>query len=122
MSVTQFISRVERPYGANAFTENVPGPGSYNDLSAKPSLPGFAPFSGSSKRMNGSDSAKNIPAPGTYDLERSIVPPSSSTASAFKSKAKRFEDVPESAIVPGPGEEHSNRNILTEYKKYPVRI
>ena len=108
MSVTQFISRVERPYGVNAFMETVPGPGAYNESRmAKTSLPGFAPFSGSSKRglmAPDKENLKNIPAPGTYDLQQNIVPPSSSTASAFRSKAKRFEDVPESSLSPGPGE------------------
>ena len=35
----------------------------------------------------GSDVLKDVPAPGSYELEKSIVPPSSSTASAFRSKA-----------------------------------
>lgn len=106
MSVTQFISRVERPGRANAFSESVPGPGAYNDprLLGKPFLPSFAPFSGTSKRqIMVVDGVKNAPAPGSYELEQDIIPPSSSTASVFRSKARRFEEVPESSQGPGPG-------------------
>ena len=107
MSVTQFISKVERLYDVNMIADPVPGPGTYDDprISGKSSLPGFAAFSGSSKRyFAGSDVIKDIPAPGSYELEKSIVPPSSSTASVFRSKAKRFDDVPEFSAGLGPGE------------------
>jgi hypothetical protein len=106
MSVTQFISRVERPGRAIAHCEFVPGPGTYNDprLLGKPLLPGFAPFSATSKRLIAlADYANNVPAPGSYEIQQDILPPSSSTASAFRSKAKRFDEVPETSYGPGPG-------------------
>ena len=111
MSVTQFISRVDRPYDVNSTLNTAPGPGTYNDQRGftKAMLPGFAPFAVSSKRhFAGSDVMKDVPAPGSYELEKSIVPPSSSTASAFRSKAKRFEDVPEFSAGLGPGEWYVN--------------
>ena len=107
MSVTQFISRVDRPYDVNSALNTAPGPGTYDDHRGltKAMLPGFAPFAVSSKRyFAGSDVLKDVPAPGSYELEKSIVPPSSSTASAFRSKAKRFDDVPEFSAGLGPGE------------------
>jgi hypothetical protein len=114
MSVTQFISRVERPGRANAHSEFVPGPGTYNDprLLGKPLLPGFAPFSATSKRLvTIANSANNVPAPGSYELQQDILPPSSSTASAFRSKAKRFDEVPETSYGPGPGNQKERQTM-----------
>jgi hypothetical protein len=105
MSVTQFISRVERPGDSlDANIDSVPGPGSYNDSRQSSKLPGFVPFAGSSKRVMMGTEHRDTVAPGSYELQKNILPPSSSTASAFRSKAKRFEDGPESSMGPGPGQ------------------
>eukprot|EP00596_Hydrurales_sp_CCMP1899_P001047 CAMPEP_0119041194 /NCGR_PEP_ID=MMETSP1177-20130426/11383_1 /TAXON_ID=2985 /ORGANISM="Ochromonas sp, Strain CCMP1899" /LENGTH=289 /DNA_ID=CAMNT_0007007043 /DNA_START=200 /DNA_END=1070 /DNA_ORIENTATION=+ len=121
MSVTQFISKVERPknYALGSTSgDSVPGPGTYeHSEGTKSNLPGFASFAGgTSKRPMMGDAHREGPAPGAYELEQSILPMSSSTASAFRSKAKRFDDVPES-MGPGPGS-YVYRSTLNDKKNF----
>ena len=105
---TALISRVER---RSVFAEAetiAPGPGAYTDPRViKPQLPAFAPFTSAKRTMDFNDTmSKDIPAPGSYELEINMSSPSvAAAASAFKSRVERFEPSSsmEKIIGPGPG-------------------
>jgi hypothetical protein len=101
---TAFISRVSRSEKGQP-RELVPGPGAYDDpRRIKLQLPGFAPFSGTAKRNLGDDVVvSEVPPPGTYQIEGSLLTQSSVASTQFKSKVERFRDSVDTSI-PGPCE------------------
>jgi len=101
---TALLSKAPRrsPFDVNT---DGPGPAAYTDprvMRAK--LPGFAPFSSSTRRKSMVSDAKNaLPAPGIYELEMDMLSASVAAAgSSFRSKVGRFNE-PASAKLDGPG-------------------
>ena len=79
------------------------GPGSFSAPSSfDTALPGFIPFGTSSKRVSIPIAEDDTPAPGSYDIEGSLLLGSTAGAAktAFKSKSKRFIPTP---VHDGPG-------------------
>eukprot|EP01035_Chromulina_nebulosa_P025897 gene25897-33850_t len=70
-----------------------PGPGAYASFAPfSNSLPGFAPFATSTKRMV--DDRDKGPSPGAYDIATDMLMKKKSTgASCFKSKSDRFKEI-----------------------------
>jgi len=91
---TQFLSRVSRIDGITRSDDETQlvGPGSYDPPGAiKLPLPGFVPFSTTSKRVP-ITTALDTPPPGTYTISRSLLTNTNNASNAFRSKTQRFTD------------------------------
>jgi hypothetical protein len=124
---TALLSKVERKSIFDA-QDVAPGPGAYTDPRVmKPQLPAFAPFTSTAKRpMDMSDSlTKDLPAPGSYDLETDLAAPSvTAAASAFKSRVERFEATSsmEKIVGPGPGNAGIKRTPILIYRSIRLTV
>ena len=102
---TALLSKAPRRSPFDVTTDG-PGPAAYTDprmMQAK--LPGFAPFSSSTRRKSiVNDAKKALPAPGAYELEIGLLSASVAAAgSSFRSKAGRFDEPASAKIIDGPG-------------------
>lgn len=113
---TVFLSRVERNSAPTSYSDV--GPGSYvPGSSLRKSLPGFAPFSSTSKRMNmkGGES----PPPSSYNVSEDLLK-KTAVKSAFKSKTERFKDK-KTDREPGPGSYPIKSAFTIKKKSGPPR-
>lgn len=115
---TSFLSRVDRDSYRADDNPNV-GPGAYSKpTTINRPLPGFAPFSSSSKRMTPRREEESGPAPGSYLISDGMEKKTGVT-SVFKSGAKRF--VEKDQGEGGPSHYSIESTIGKKIKQFPKK-